>query len=790
MSTGGIRGTDVTVEPLNRGAGGWATDLGMGARFAISGGREGWVRAILTAVGVGLGVALLLIAVSVPNIFAARNTVIASVSYIYSDEPGSNDLLIEDRYTTFRESGIHGLVVEPLSADSAVPPGLSELPGPGEMVVSPALAKALESDGAELLAPRLPFEVVGTISEAGLVGPADYKYYAGSDDLDPETAMRIEGFGAKSGPVEEMDPVLVMLVLIGVVVLLLPVAMFVAVAVRFGGERRDRRLAALRLIGADSRMVRRIASGEALFGALLGLLVGSGLFLIVRGLIEGVNLWEFSVYSAYITPDPVLGAVVVIAVPVLAVAVTMLAMRRLVIEPLGVMRDSTPRRRRLWWRLLLPVVGLLILAPVMIERNFNAEGLEQIQVAAGVIVLLLGVAALLPWAVDASVSRMRGGATSWQLATRRLQLSGGSTGRVVNGIAVAVAGGIALQTLFTSVSADFVSDTGVLASDPQVILASGKDDRSLAELTDDVKKIDGVTVRYSYTLFEGSIGLDGDPYTPVAVADCAVVEQVVDVADCTDGAVYSIPDNGIPLETPEPGESVTFYQVDDTAPAETDSLPHADLKITDAVSWNGAPLGGSANVLLITPAAIDGTDLSGLGNDQVAMDVDPATPDAIEHLRNINAGNATDDYGASVSTWNRVTENDEFVNVRRGLLIGITATMILIGVSLLVGLIEQIQERRRLLSALSAFGTRRRTIAASLLWQTAIPVVVGLVLAILTGTLLGTVLLRTVGGQSLAVDWSGIAEISGIGVAMILLVTLLSIPMLWRLMRPGGIRTE
>ncbi|MEV6707011.1 hypothetical protein, partial [Micromonospora wenchangensis] len=37
-------------------------DLAMGARMAVTGGREGWTRALLTAVGVGIGVAMLLLA--------------------------------------------------------------------------------------------------------------------------------------------------------------------------------------------------------------------------------------------------------------------------------------------------------------------------------------------------------------------------------------------------------------------------------------------------------------------------------------------------------------------------------------------------------------------------------------------------------------------------------------------------------------------------------------------------------------------------------------------------------
>ncbi len=51
----------------------WARDLGLGVRFALTGGREGWIRALLTAVGVGLGVALLLLTTAVPNLLDGRD---------------------------------------------------------------------------------------------------------------------------------------------------------------------------------------------------------------------------------------------------------------------------------------------------------------------------------------------------------------------------------------------------------------------------------------------------------------------------------------------------------------------------------------------------------------------------------------------------------------------------------------------------------------------------------------------------------------------------------------------
>ncbi|MFD0166132.1 hypothetical protein ACFVJH_18530 [Streptomyces decoyicus] len=48
-----------------------------------------------------------------------------------------------------------------------------------------------------------------------------------------------------------MNPTLGVIVVVACVVLLMPVVVLIATAVRFGGERRDRRMAALRLMRPD-----------------------------------------------------------------------------------------------------------------------------------------------------------------------------------------------------------------------------------------------------------------------------------------------------------------------------------------------------------------------------------------------------------------------------------------------------------------------------------------------------------------------------------------------------------
>ena len=99
---------------------------------------------------------------------------------------------------------------------------------------------------------------------------------------------------------------------------------------------------------------------------------------------------------------------------------------------------------------MLPLVGLAALLPA---DGQDADDVSAMQLALGIIALLVGVAALLPWVVERVVARLGAGAVAWQLAVRRLQLDPGGASRAVSGIAVAVAGAIALQMVFTGAQA-------------------------------------------------------------------------------------------------------------------------------------------------------------------------------------------------------------------------------------------------------------------------------------------------------------------------------------------------
>ncbi|WP_116209142.1 ABC transporter permease [Streptomyces olivoreticuli] len=769
--------------------------LVLGARFALFGGREGWTRTLLTAVGVGLGVALLLATTAIPGALserAARNTAREVPTAGVGAGSGADTLLIGLAETSYQGKWIRGRLLQPEGPEAPVPPGVTALPGKSEMVVSPALKSVLDSPGGALLRERLPYRVTGTIKDAGLLGPREMAYYAGSDTLasrkaasgDRSGITRVKAFDSQ-GAQQKIDPVLALLIVIIFVVLLMPVAVFIAAAVRFGGERRDRRLAALRLVGADRRGARRIAAGEALAGSVLGLALGTAFFLMGRQFVGDISVGDLNVFPRDVDPSPLLAMLVALAVPSAAVGVTLLALRGVVIEPLGVVRASTPRRRRMWWRLLPPLAGLGMLAPLM-GRGRDHGTFNQVQVVSGAALLLIGVTALLPWLVEAVVRRLgSGGGVSWQLAVRRLQMSSGTAARLTNGIAVAVAGAIALQMLFSALEAEYVKRTGADTSRAQMEVPMGhltpvEKSRQIRTLQE-TKGVTGTTTLGSAEL--GDRPRDPSLPTDMTIGSCTELSEVAELPSCQDGDVF-LAQGGASSSNPVRSGAKLYFDpsLDDHKGI---ALPWTvPANIRDAQT-RPDPAGAHRSGILATPGAVANAMRTPVFY-TTYVQLDPHDGQAQDRVLNAAAAN---DPLERARVLREYGTTHQFANVRDGLYIGATAVLILIGASLLVSMLEQLRDRKKLLSALVAFGTRRTTLSWSVLWQTTVPVMLGLALATGIGLVLGAVLLRMT-GRPVTVDWLPVAATAGMGGGVVLLVTALSLPPLWRLMRPDGLRTE
>ena len=277
-------------------------------------------------------------------------------------------------------------------------------------------------------------------------------------------------------------------------------------------------------------------------------------------------------------------------------------------------------------------------------------------------------------------------------------------------------------------------------------------------------------------------GPDGvRPTWPLLVGDCAALAELATLDHCADGDTFAVPDDSFPAPLPSAGQRVEIGSPYDDTPGQPWTVP-TGLR---AASTRPSPDGNKRTGLLATPGAVNVDAVPGRTM-LVYLGLDPTVPGAEEHVRNTVAGISP---LIMVFPLRTSVEDSTFRDIRRGLFIGVVAVMLLLGASLLVTTLEQLRERRRLLAVLVAFGTRRSTMSWSVLFQTAVPVLLGLALATVLGTGLGAALQRMV-REPVRLDWASLAQMFGVAAGVVLLVTVLSLPALWRLMRPDGLRTE
>jgi ABC-type antimicrobial peptide transport system permease subunit len=759
------------------------------------------MRVILGTIGIGLAVAVLLLFASVGHIMSNRDARTNAGDRDTSVISGVSPTQFIQNNTPFQGDTIAGYYLHGTGANSPVPPGLASLPGLNQIVVSPALRELLNSGAGADLRARFPQQIVGTISESGLRGPNDLEFYAGTGPLPANGGnslgmMNVYQFG-KTPPSREVDPTLLTLAIIGAVALLIPIFIFVSVSSRIAGAQRDRRLAALRLVGAGNWQVRRIAAAESLVSAGAGLVLGALLFLGVRQLAPSIEVLGWSTFTDDVTPSWPLIVLIVLLVPVLTISTVLFAMRRTIIEPLGVVRGGKPVRRRVWWRLGLIVVGIVLLfvAKPGSEHGSNAwVGL----VAVGASALLIGVPAILPWLLERVISKAAGGAPSWQLAIRRLQLDSGTPARVVGGVAVVLAGAIALQLMLFAAanrynvpSQQALSNTNGWVQVRTTVPALDQVQAHLAKVSA-AKQVD--TLQMVDAMFGSA---QNQQYAEITVAPCSTIINLTHARGCADGDGFAVTYTGDSAQEPKAGDVLNMVAYSDLASDKpkvigTYQVPGnlTPVRLTNNNTTNYVPGPYLSDGVLLTPGAAAKANLPVDRNVMLWVATDSRQVDATDQIANGLADLTWQVDVESVSGADALNADQKtFVTIRSALLGGSLFTLLLAGVSMLVLALEQVRERRRPLAVLAAAGVPRAALARSLLWQTAVPVVLAVAVAIGTGIGLAALVMRMTSLQ-LQLDWSSIGIFAGAALVLVLLVTAATLPALRNAMRLSALRTE
>ena len=477
--------------------------LGLGMKLSIAGGRRAVVRLLLMSIGLAVGVMLLLGALSVPPALSAYD-LREGVRYGTADQDaqGVSDATLRWWLgTTFEGRQVQTYAVEAVG-QAPVPVGIPRLPGPGEVFASPALASLLSSSDGELLRPRVPGRIVGTIAPDGLLEPGELIAYVGaSPDLhmiwEPEAVTSFAPADRGQGPPVDLGAIV--LLCVTVVAVLLPIAMFILTAIRLSASTREARFAAVRLAGGTQTQVRVLAAAETAIAAVLCVVLSVPLFLLARpagnAILSAVAGHPFFP-SDFSPPAPAVIALLLV-VPVFAVGVAVLSMRRVIVSPLGIVRHGGRIRRGWFWPVALSA-GFLGLVLSSVGRDALLElssPIPGVVIGAALLLILVGLAGTaqwLGWLGSRVIARLR----PWPsvlIGARRLEAEPTSANRVVMSVAVLMALAAVAEGIFLSATTYHSIPPGVaaLGSDEVVARAYGNGDEN-AEAWRSLESLPGV----------------------------------------------------------------------------------------------------------------------------------------------------------------------------------------------------------------------------------------------------------------------------------------------------------
>jgi len=228
------------------------------------------VRVGLQVVAVGLAVLTGLLVATMPLIFGAQHQRIADRYPLYAADDSAAPVHVGMTDELYRGTVLSIWLVSSDGAHPPLPPGLTDLPAPGHMALSPRLHQAWLEDPA--LRMRLPGVVDGEIGPQGLASPSELFAWVGTD----RAAAPVASFGAPlsavsglwvggGGTIQAVE----LAILVG-----LPLLGFLAAASRMAVGTRMAHLSTLRLLGLSTPECAGLYGGQLAAIAGLGSLLG------------------------------------------------------------------------------------------------------------------------------------------------------------------------------------------------------------------------------------------------------------------------------------------------------------------------------------------------------------------------------------------------------------------------------------------------------------------------------------------------------------------------------------
>ncbi|WP_405009055.1 FtsX-like permease family protein [Kitasatospora sp. NBC_01539] len=733
-------------------------------RLAVSGGREAVARLVVIAAAVAIGVGLLLSTLAGINAVAAANDRLLWLNSGSAGNTATADvapLLWRAHEDYYAGRPIVEVDVAATGPTSPVPPGLSQVPAPGEYRASPALADLLRDTPADLLADRLPGRMAGLLGEEALQSPdslvavvgrtpeqlravPDVRSVTAVADSLPARCQDCPGLGVRGDAMT-----LILSVVAGA--LIFPVVMFIGTATRLSAATREQRFAAMRLVGATPRQISVISTVESTLAAAVGTAAGFAVFAALRPVVATVPFTGERFFTTDLTLTAVQIAAVAVGVPVAAAVAARLALRRVVVSPLGVSRRVTPRPPQAW-RLGPLLAGLAELA-WFVGRRPESTNAQTAAYLTGFLLIMLGLVVAGPWltmtAARAVALHTRRPATL--IAVRRLADDPKAGFRAVSGLVLA----LFVTSATIGIIGTIDTNRGGLAGDPltraavehgamldEPPMADSVPERVLAGLRA-VPGARGLAVVHANP---DRIGIEADParrWAPGLVL-CSDLAQIPVVGHCPAGASVA---------------AVPLYEF-------------LDLRAKTGTEWPAAAIAPESVARLPVQMVYATTDGSTAAMERTRTVLTRAFP--AQQARTVG------DWGSS--------QQQELAGWRRLADVVLLTTLPIAGCSLAVGVVAGLSDRRRPFAMLRLTGAPLGLLQRVIALESALPLLVAAVVATGTGFLAAQMFLTSQMHYDLVLPGLSFYGLSGLALAASLGIIASTLPVLRRITGPEAAR--
>jgi hypothetical protein len=765
----------------------------LGLHLTLRSGREAFVRLVITALAVALGVAVLL------GVFAEFHAFQVTSNRPSWESTGprrqasgsaSREELWNYSESLYQGRFVETLLVAPLGPHAPVVPGIANLPPAGQFYASPALEQLLRTVPVDQLGARFPGTYGGTIGQSALSNPDELVAIVGMtrDQLaslpNTITVSQITSTPASQGTTN----VYRLAFGLGAIAVLFPLLILISTATRLSAARREERYAAIRLVGGTQRQMGVVASVDAVIGAFLGTLLGIGLFLAVRPFVAHLALSGARFFPSYVTPTIWAYIGLIVLVPAAAAISSLVSLRRVQISPLGVARKTTPPAPRAW-RVIPLLVGIpLFLIPVLMNRK-HPQQISGGPLFLGMLLIMVGLVlggSWLTWQGARAMARWSRGSAGL-LASRRLEDDPKRAFRSVSGLVLAVFVGTAIAMVAPALNAaQSPTSAQSLTNVLRVQYSSSFSPKTTHTIVDQLEAIPGARVLPIYLnpdiRPQGSPspnGPSGPPGNPGSNADydsvlpCAALRSLPALGRCPAGARTAFA-NAFGLFTDNP---LYVYR----------NLPLV-RPAGPAATFDPARLSLGALLVRTNGAAT-------LERVRTALTrIDESIPMGVKGESSLVQWQMG---GLAPETFGEVAQirNNDDANLEHVILALLGLTLLVAGCSLAVAVGGSLVERKRPFTLLRVSGTPESSLRRVVLLEAALPLLGAAVIAALVGAFIARPFIEALSSFSrypIHVPYPSPVYFVTMAAGLLasLAVVLATLPLLGRITRPDAVRFE